>query len=172
MARIEHGSARSGQSLEVGYRSLQAEDAAAITALFGRLSDESVRRRFLGRKKILTSAEARYFASVDHTDREAIAAIHGDDIVGVARYDRTLPDTAEIAVVVQDNFQRQGHGVQLVSRLMERARLAGIRYFTVERFGDNRPVVGLLGKAGLSAVGDSRTRSGVTHEKVRIPDPD
>jgi len=155
---------------EVQYRPLQADDAVALQDLHAHLSDETVRRRFLGMHRELSEVEAHRFADVDHLGREAIAAVHGNEVIGVARYEQTAVDTAEVAVVVRDDYQRQGHGTRMMQILLDRARHADIRYFKLERLADNNAVVALIGRLGLERSRVSITRYGVTAETVRIPD--
>lgn len=137
--------------------------------MFGRLSDDTVRRRFLVRQTELSDVEAAFFADVDHNEREAIAAVQDGNIIGVARYDRVTDDTAEVAIVVQDDKQRQGHGTVLALFLMDRAIRSGIRYLAFERLGDNRAVTALIGSLGLQQFGESLTNHGITAEMVQLP---
>jgi GNAT superfamily N-acetyltransferase len=70
----------------------------------------------------LSDRTLAYLADVDHVDREALVALAGDEIIAVARYHR-MPDTveAEIAIVVEDAWQRRGLGRILLERLSARA---------------------------------------------------
>lgn len=52
------------------------------------------------------------------TNREALVALDGANIVAIGRYDR-LPgtDDAEVAFVVADSWQGDGAGAELLKRL-------------------------------------------------------
>lgn len=154
------------------YREIRAEDAAALQAAFGSLSDDTIYRRFFTSKKELTDDEADYFADVDHERREAFIAVLGKTIIGVARYDRLIeePDVAEAAIVVQDAYQGRGHGTRLLGELMDRARRSGIHFFEIDRLSDNRAIAGLIGRSVLEPVEDNTSQMGVTSERLRIPD--
>lgn len=120
-----------------GLASLEASDGEAMTRLFYRLSAESVYRRFfspISKPDQLRAAVAR----LDHHDREAVAAVEGGEVVGVAQYSRAPGSRhAELAVVVADEWQRQGLGTRLVAALAERALAEGIDAFAVDIQGDN-----------------------------------
>ncbi len=82
---------------------------------------------------------------VDHHDREAIAAVEGGEIIGVAEYARVAGcRRADLAVVVADAWQRQGLGTRLVAALAERARAEGITAFAVDVQGDTFASLRLL----------------------------
>jgi GNAT superfamily N-acetyltransferase len=129
-------------------RPLRPEDAERLLALFGRLSAESVRRRFLAPTKELDAAEARRLAAVDHWDQEALAAVGdctaNDPIVAVARYARTDGEQAEVAFVVEDAYQHLGLGHLLFKRLAGIAAARGITELYGETLPDNEPMLHLL----------------------------
>jgi GNAT superfamily N-acetyltransferase len=83
---------------------------------------------------------------VDHDLREAVVAVIGDDVVGVARYDRSPTDrsSAEFAVVVEDAWQGAGVGRQLVDELAGLAAGRGVRTLTATVQKDNDRIIGLI----------------------------
>ena len=135
---------RGGIRLRV--RPLRGDDGERLHHLFHRLSPETVYRRFMSPLPDLTADMAKNLLDVDHRDREALAVEVAGELVGVVRYtrDRERPDTAEIAIVVEDAWQRFGLGTALTSRLAAVARRRGIRTFRATMLGDNRPATRLL----------------------------
>ena len=82
---------------------------------------------------------------VDHQDREAVVAVLDGEIVGVARYFRWPGSrSAELAVVVADDWQRQGVATRMIGRLAQLAQAAGIERFTLTMQADNRAVLRLI----------------------------
>jgi RimJ/RimL family protein N-acetyltransferase len=138
-------------------RPLEPSDRAGVAALFGRLSPESRRRRFLVPKPALSSRELTYLTAVDHHQHEALAAIDRGDgsIVGVARYAGVAgrPGVADAAVAVADDWQRQGIGTALVGCLLGRARVNEFDVLTASTLWDNRPARTLLRRLGFRAQG-------------------
>ncbi len=131
--------------LPVTTRPVRPDDAPLFCRLWDRLSPETVYRRFHAPLRS-PPADARRFVEVDHDLREAIVAVVGGEVVGVARYDRspTDPGTAEVAVLVEDGWQGFGVGRQLLTELTELARRRGVRTVTADVQADNDRMVGLL----------------------------
>jgi RimJ/RimL family protein N-acetyltransferase len=138
-------------------RPVRSTDAPLLADGFARLSPQSRQMRFLGTKTTLSAAELRYFTKVDHYDHEAIGALSAADGrgAGIARYVRDAgePQAAEIAVTIADDWQGRGLGTELLSRLSERARQAGIHRFTALVAADNAAMAGLLRKLGACLAG-------------------
>jgi ribosomal protein S18 acetylase RimI-like enzyme len=88
----------------------------------------------------------RRLVTVDHDDREAVVAVVGGEVVGVARYDRSTvdPSAAEFAIVVEDAWQGVGLGRQLLLELIALARRRGVRTLTASVQHDNDRVIGLI----------------------------
>ena len=126
-------------------RAIRPEDAQRLERMFGRLSPTTIYRRFFTGITKPNPGRLRFLADVDHDRREAVVALHGDEIVAVARYDRDPADPAraEVAVTVEDAWQRQGLATYLLERLTARARERGIDEFTATVLSENRPVVAL-----------------------------
>jgi RimJ/RimL family protein N-acetyltransferase len=141
-------------------RQVRGTDAPMLADGFARLSARSRQLRFLGPKKMLSAAELRYLTDVDHHDHEAIGALSPAEGrgVGITRYIRDADDprAAEIAVTIADDWQARGQGAELLARLSDRARQAGICRFTATVSADNVAMTGLLWKMGAKLAGRSR----------------
>jgi RimJ/RimL family protein N-acetyltransferase len=130
-------------------RPIEAGDKARLSVALARLSQETIRRRFLAAKPNFSAAELRYLTEVDGHNHLALAAFPADDpdtIVGVARCVRlpNQPATAEFAIVVGDPLQGRGLGTLLARELAAAARAAGIRRFAATMLGDNDAVRRLM----------------------------
>jgi GNAT superfamily N-acetyltransferase len=120
-----------------GLASLEPSDGELLGRMFHRLSPQSVYRRFFSPISRPDTFQASLLR-IDHHDREAVAAVVGGEVVGVAQYTRTRGTRqAEMAIVVTDDWQRQGLGTRLVAALADRAVAAGIDAFAVDIQGDN-----------------------------------
>jgi RimJ/RimL family protein N-acetyltransferase len=129
----------------VGLARLERSDRDALHRLFFRLSPTTVYRRFHSPIARPEQAQPDRLLDVDHHDREAVVAVVDGEIVGVARYARWPgTDQAELAVVVADDWQRQGLGTRMLGGLAELALSAGIQSFTASVQGDNQPALGLM----------------------------
>jgi protein lysine acetyltransferase len=123
-------------------RPIEPGDKEKLVDGLRRLSEESIRKRFLASKPRFTAAELRYLTEVDGSHHIALVAVLERDpeqLVAVARCVR-LPDrpgTAEMAIVVGDPWQGQGLGRELATQLADAARAVGIRRFAATMLGDN-----------------------------------
>jgi RimJ/RimL family protein N-acetyltransferase len=123
-------------------RPIEPGDKEKLVDGLRRLSDESIRKRFLASKLRFSRAELRYLTEIDGVNHIALVAVLEDDpdqLVAVARCVR-LPDrlgTAEMAIVVGDPWQGQGLGRELARRLADAALAVGIRRFAATMLGDN-----------------------------------
>jgi acetyltransferase len=121
---------------EVAIRPIQSEDAFGLQALFNRLSYATIYFRFLNFKSFIADAELLHLATVDYRNRMAFVATRWvtgiEEILGVARYDvieNTALSEAEVAIVVEDQYQGQGLGTRLMEDLIRYGHLNGIRRF-------------------------------------------
>jgi RimJ/RimL family protein N-acetyltransferase len=143
---------KDGTSVHV--RPIRAEDEPLLHEAFARMSERTVYFRFFSPLKQLPEQMARRLARVDYDQRFAlVASTHRPDgrehILGVARYDR-VPGTAtaEVAVAVVDDVQRQGVGSGLLSQLAQIARRHGIDELTLIVLPENQSMLGLLRRLG------------------------
>jgi RimJ/RimL family protein N-acetyltransferase len=136
----------------VGLARLERSDGEALRRLFYRLSPATVYRRFHSPIARPEQAQPARLLDIDHHDREAVIAVVEGEIVGVARYARwTGTDAADLAIVVADDWQRQGLGTRMLSGLADLALSSGIQSFTATIQGDNRPALGLMRRFRPSA---------------------
>src|SRR5450756_2793238 len=85
-------SAGSTPAGDISIRPLEADDAHRLQDLARRVSPTSGYFRFFVPMPTLREPLLTHLVSVDHQDREALAAVAGDQVVGVARYDRMPTD--------------------------------------------------------------------------------
>jgi RimJ/RimL family protein N-acetyltransferase len=131
-------------------RPIEAGDKARLSLALGRLSRETIRRRFFAAKPGFSSSELRYLTEIDGRDHLALVALPAgdpDSIIAVARCVRfpDKADTAEFAIVVGDSFQHRGLGTLMARELARDARAAGISRFAATMLGDNDAVRRLMG---------------------------
>lgn len=136
-------------------RPIRPDDAERLQAFHSRLSPDSIYLRWLSAHPILSLAEAQALSTVDYAARMALVATTGDDpaapLIGVARYGRVpgRADEAEVAVVVEDAYQRRGLGTELLRRLMFYARTQGFRYWSAEINVANARMMKFIQRGGL-----------------------
>ena len=132
--------------LAIATRPVQPDDGERFRRLWPRLSRETVYRRFHAPLRRIPAETVRRLVEVDHDLREAVVAVVGGEVVGVARYDRSPADpaTAEFAIVVEDAWQGFGLGRQLLGELVALAAARGVEVLTATVQPDNDRVIGLI----------------------------
>ena len=127
-------------------RPVALDDEIRLYRLWPRLSADTVYRRFHGPVRWLPPEVVHRFVDVDHDRREAVVAVVGDEVIGIARYDRSPDDEtrAEFAVLVEDAWQGHGVGRQLLGEVLDLAARRGVRTATASVQADNERTVALL----------------------------
>lgn len=132
----------------VRIRPIRPADASRLVELYGRLSEHTAYQRFFTIMRRLPPDWARMLATVDYRRRLALIAEHdaeaGPELIGVARYEPAGDDAVEIALVVQDRWQKRGIGTALLGALLAAATARGIRKFRAWVLADNRRMLDLL----------------------------
>lgn len=148
-------------------RPLVGSDRLALAAAIMRLSPHSRYLRFASPMPVLRDAELDRLLDLDHVRREALVAFEpaGGRGIGVARYATfaSEPGVADVAVTVDDAWQRRGVGAVLLAAVLERARANGVRTLRASTLAENRAARALLRRAGFSV----RGREGLLIEHER-----
>ena len=160
---------RNGQRVEI--RALRPQDRDEFVAAAGRLSGESLYRRFFAPKPHFSEKERAFFLDVDFVGHVALIAVLEEGggtpvIAGGGRYVVTKPGQAEVAFAVVDQYQGQGIGMTLVRHLGMIARNAGIRELIAEVLPHNAAMLKAFEKSGLR-VGAKR-ESGTVHVTLTL----
>ncbi len=129
----------------VGIRAVSLGDGKLLRRMFSRLSRESIYRRFHMPYPSVPEWAVALFTSVDEAQGKYLVAVAGNEIVGHAMYARSEDGrSADIGILVKDEWQRRGIGKLLLSRLAAAARRRRIKAFTGVVLGENRPTMRLL----------------------------
>jgi RimJ/RimL family protein N-acetyltransferase len=136
----------------VRVRPIMWDDDDRLRAFHARLSADTIVYRFFSLVPALMPEPAHHFTHVDYENRMALVATigtHGDEqIIGVVRYDRLSPDSAEVAFVVEDHWQGHGIATELLHRLAPYARARGIVTFVAVTMMGNNRMLEVLRNAG------------------------
>jgi GNAT superfamily N-acetyltransferase len=142
---------RDGRRLDI--RSFRPGDRAELESAVGRMSSQTLYRRFFTVKRHFSDREREFFLNVDFVDHVALMAWTEEAgrsvIVGGGRYVVVQPGKAEVAFVVIDPYQGQGIGAALMRHLAAIARAAGLQELTAEVLPENRPMLKVFEKSGL-----------------------
>lgn len=144
---------RDGTSVRV--RAIRPDDTERLRAFHTHLSPDTIIFRFFHFLPELSAHDAERFTHVDYVNRMALVATSGseeaEEILGVVRYDRIKPDTAEVAFVVEDQWQGHGIATALLHRLAAYARQRDISTFVAITMGNNLRMLDVLRNCGFPA---------------------
>ncbi|WP_427385319.1 GNAT family N-acetyltransferase [Janibacter sp. G56] len=123
-------------------------DADRLSRFHERQSEESVYLRFFAPMRRLSAKDLHRFTHVDYVDRVALVATMQDDIIGIGRYDRVTPTSAEVAFNISDHYQGKGIGSVMLEHLAAIAQEGGITRFEAEVLPQNRKMLAVFSDAG------------------------
>lgn len=137
--------------LEIYLRPVKISDEPLLKDFFHAVSDESIYRRFISYQKILEHRYLQKFVVIDYTREMEILAIKKEAekevVVGIGQYIiEEAKHTAEVALVVRDDFQNKGIGGEMLFYLAHLAIKQGLLGFTAEVMTNNVPMLRLLKK--------------------------
>jgi GNAT superfamily N-acetyltransferase len=136
-------------------RLLNRDDVTELRRFHDRCSEETHYRRFLMAKPSLPAGEAERFCDLDQYHDGAFVAFDPgspDRIRGVGRWSRINATTAEVAFVVEDEYQGRGIGQSLVSAVVARARSAGFTTLIADVLAENGVMRRLFRASGYPLV--------------------
>jgi RimJ/RimL family protein N-acetyltransferase len=143
---------RDGRTVEI--RPTRTSDARPLQDLFFRLRPEDVRTRFFRSLRSLTDETAQHLCSVGYEQEMAFAAVIGEReserIVGTASY-YVDPRTgiADVAYMVDPEWQGAGLASALQDRTIDYARRHGVRGFRADVLAENVAMIAVFRRSGL-----------------------
>jgi len=139
---------------DIFLRPAKISDEPLLKEFFYSLSDESLYYRYIAARSHIPHHERQEFSVIDYSRDMVILAMVGgeerEEIVGVGQFSRNRDvHTAEVALVVKDDYQKKGTGTVLLSYLTYLAKRRGLLGFTAEVISSNSPMIRLFEKMGF-----------------------
>ena len=154
----------------VHIRVLRRCEHAPVRELFAQLSPRTRYLRFFSPLPSLPDSVLRLLTCLDY--RRGIALVaesvtgNGREIIGLGSFNAIDDHSAEVALVVRDDWQRQRVGTTLARRVLEAAEARGFHRFVVLVHADNVAIRKLVKKIGAVV---SATMSGGVSELAFVP---
>ena len=135
-------------------RPIRSDDGEALVSFYSQVSDESKYFRFFAPYPVLSERDVKRFTHVDQVRRVAFVVLRADDIVAVGRYDALDDREAEVAFLVQDDYQGRGLGQLLLEHLAEAGRERGFVRFVAEVLPENTRMIQIFREQGYAVDDD------------------
>jgi RimJ/RimL family protein N-acetyltransferase len=143
--------------IRVTVRAIRADDKQAILESFKELDADTLYRLFFAPKQDLSDRELRQLTEVDFDRTVALVITLSfagrEKIIGGGRYiafkDAEDIDSAEFAMIVEEDYQGLGMGKLIFKHLITIARARDINKFEAEVLPANERMLNLLRKTGL-----------------------
>ena len=140
------------RSSPIAIRAVRPDDKERIVRAFRGLDPRTIYLRFLAPRKELSQEDLRRITECDGARAVALVATvgSGEDeiIVGLGRYVATGA-AAEVAFVVEEDFQRLGIAGRLLRELARIARANGLARLEADVLPENVPMLRVLRRSGL-----------------------
>ncbi len=138
---------------EIFFRPVKPTDEAALSEMLYSLSPSSIRTRYMTQTMTFPHKDLQQITNVDYSQNLAIVgtvpAVAGEQIVGIAQYFLD-PKTcaAEVAFLVQDEWQQKGMGTILLEYLTEIAKQRGVKSFYAKVLPTNKLMLAVFYNSG------------------------
>jgi GNAT superfamily N-acetyltransferase len=140
--------------VEVRFRAIKPSDEEEMRRLFYRFSDEAVYYRYFSPIKAMPHAKMQEYVNVDFSQTMPIVGLVSNSgeghIIAEARFvrERHRP-YAEVAFVVDEEYQGLGIATYLFKRLILLAKKQGLKGFTADVLATNKGMMKVFEKSGL-----------------------
>jgi acyl-CoA synthetase (NDP forming)/GNAT superfamily N-acetyltransferase len=121
----------------VHIRPVRVTDRAALRALNANASDRAIYLRFFSANRGTADVYLDALLRPAAAQHQALVAIVGDEIVGVAALEGVDPVSAEVALLIDDAHQHEGIGTLLLEYLASVARHVGFARFVADVLAEN-----------------------------------
>ncbi|MBN1532238.1 MAG: GNAT family N-acetyltransferase [Spirochaetes bacterium] len=138
----------------VRFRPVRINDETLIKDLFYKLSDTSLRRRFMSPRLDVPHQIRQEFVIIDYTKEMVILAVIVENNMEIAVGMGQLSideehHTAEVAFAVRDDYHNRGIGSELLDYLTVLAKRKGLQGFTAEVLAENLPMLHVFESKGF-----------------------
>jgi len=138
---------------QIFLRPIKPPDEPALSEMLYSLSEASVQKRYMTRTRAFPHRDIQQLTNIDYRNDLAIVGVvpgvSGDEIVAIGQYFLD-PKTqaAEVAFLVQDEWQKKGLGTLLLDYITKVARQRGVKRFYAKVLPNNKPMLTIFYNSG------------------------
>ena len=147
---------RNGEKVDI--RPIRPEDEPALVRFHETLSERTVYSRYLQMLNLnQRTAHERLtrICFIDYSRQMALVAERANpqtgerEIIGVGRLQGIGGDEAEYAIVISDDYQKQGIGTEFLRRLIDIGKIEGVKVIVADILSDNTAMQKIAEKLGF-----------------------
>ena len=138
---------------QIFFRPVKPTDEPALSEMLYSLSAETVRTRYMTHTMAFPHKDVQQLTNIDYQQNLAIVGVvpgvSGEEVVAIAQYFLD-PKTqaAEVAFLVQDEWQQKGMGTFLLDYITQIARHRGVKSFYAKVLPSNKPMLMIFHNSG------------------------
>ena len=138
---------------EIFFRPVKPTDEAALSEMLYSLSSTSVRTRYMAQTLTFPHKDVQQLTNINYTQDISIVGtvpgVSGEQVVAIAQY-YLDPKTqaAEVAFLVQDEWQKKGMGTFLLDYLTKIARKRKVKCFYAKVLPTNKSMLAIFHNSG------------------------
>ena len=138
---------------EIFFRPVKPTDEQSLSEMLYSLSESSVKTRYMAGTMIFPHSDVQQLANIDYRKDIAIVGVvpgvSEDEIVAIAQY-FLEPDglSAEVAFLVQDEWQSKGMGTLLLDYISKVAAQRGVKKFVAKVLPNNKAMLSVFYNSG------------------------
>jgi len=138
---------------EIFFRPVKPTDELALSEMLYSLSPSSIRTRYMAQTVTFPHQDVQQLTNIDYTQNISIVGtvpgVSGEQVVAIAQYFLD-PKTqaAEVAFIVQDEWQKRGMGTFLLDYLTQIAKKRGVKKFYAKVLATNKPMLAIFHNSG------------------------
>jgi acyl-CoA hydrolase/RimJ/RimL family protein N-acetyltransferase len=140
---------------EIFFRPVKPTDESSISEMLYSLSEASVQKRYMSRTVAFPHKDVQQLANIDYKNDLAIVgvvpSVTGDEIVAIGEYFLDPKHGhAEVAFIVQDEWQQKGMGTLLLKFLSEIAKKGDVKSFHAKVLQQNKAMLAVFHNSGYN----------------------
>ncbi len=140
---------------QIFFRPVKPTDEPALSEMLYSLSGRSVRTRYMTHTMTFPHKDVQQLTNVDYQQNLAIVGVvprvSGEEIVAIAQYFLDpKTQSAEVAFIVQDEWQQKGMGTFLLDYVTQIAKQRGVKRFYAEVLPSNKPMLAIFHNSGYN----------------------
>jgi acyl-CoA hydrolase/RimJ/RimL family protein N-acetyltransferase len=138
---------------EIFFRPVKPTDETALAGMLYSLSDSSIQTRYMAQTVGFPHRDIQKLTNINYSQDTSIVgtvpSVSGEQVVAIAQY-YLDPKTqaAEVAFLVQDEWQEKGMGTFLLDYLTQIAKQRGVKRFYAKVLPTNKPMLGIFHNSG------------------------